>query len=141
MALQTKYITLDEFTQYFPEIPLVRSLGSEEKALAFLKRIEDRLSSFINGAFNRNIEIEYPVFSEFQKEHYKLALLEQVLYVFKNGDISADSGYDPDTLAMIDRKKLKGITISPNTIDHLRECGIWNRNLRSSRMGSLWWIR
>ena len=139
--MKTKYITLDDFKQYFVDVDLRSALGSEESALAFLKRIEDRMESFINSNFCRNISLEYACFTDFQKEHYKLALLEQAIYIFRNSDISVDSGYDPERGVIVDRSKIKELSISPNTIEHLRMCGLWNRNVRSNRFAPIWWIR
>ena len=125
LSLQTKYITLDEFEEYF-NIDLTAEFGSETKALAFLKRIEDRLATFVDSKFNTNIDMKYPNFTDYQKLHYKLALLEQTIYIFKNGDISVDSGYDPEKgeIARTER-----YAIAPNCKDNLRLCGIWNRNI------------
>lgn len=133
--METRYITLNEFNQYFPEINLNLALGGEENALAFLKRIEDRLAVFINANFQRNIDMEYPEFTDYQKEQYKLALLEQAIYIFKNSDISVDSGYDIERGIVINRSELVKLSIAPNTQQHLIMCGIWNRQIRSNRMG------
>ena len=131
--LQTKYITLDEFQEYF-NIDLRAAFGTQEKAQAFLKRIEDRLATFVDSKFNTNIDRKYPCFTDYQKKHYKLALLEQCIYVFKNGDISVDSGYDPEKGEIAKTEKY---AIAPNCKDNLRLCGIWNRNIPN--MGPFWW--
>lgn len=131
--LQTRYISLDEFNEYF-QIDLRAEFGTEEKALAFLKRIEDRLETFVDSNFNANIAMKYPCFTQFQKYHYKHALLEQAIYVFKNGDISVDSGYDPDKGEIARPEKY---AIAPNCKAELRLCGVWNRNIPN--MGPFWW--
>ena len=131
--LQTKYITLDEFEEYF-NIDLRAAFDTEANAMAFLKRIEDRLATFCDSNFNQNIDMKYPCFTDYQKYHYKLALLEQAIYIFKNGDISVDSGYDPDKGEIARPEKY---AIAPNCKDNLRLCGIWNRNIPN--MGPFWW--
>lgn len=143
MTLQTKYITLDEFDEYFPEIgPIRQALGGEDKALAWLRRIEDRMEVFINSNFNRNIGEEYPVFTENQKEHYKKALLEQAIYIFRNSDVSVDSGYDPEKGEIMNIDRLKKIQLAPNALDHLRMCGLTGRQLLNMRLkGIIWWMR
>lgn len=123
--LQTKYITLDEFEEYFG-INLRHELGSVEAAVAFLTRLENRIASYCDSKFNKNIDATYPHFSDYQKKHYKLALLEQAIYVFKNGDISVDSGYDPDKGVI---GKPQSLVICENCKNELRLCGIWNRNI------------
>jgi hypothetical protein len=143
MTFQTKYITLDEFDEYFPEVgPIRQVLGGEDKALAWLKRIEDRMEVFINSNFNRNIEREWPVFTQNMKEHYKKALLEQAIYIFRNSDISVDSGYDPEKGEIMNASRLKKIQLAPNALDHLRMCGLTNRLLNYNRTkGIIWWMR
>lgn len=139
--LKTKYITLDEFEEYF-NIDLRKDLGSDREAIAFLKRIEDRLATFVDANFNRNIERLYPEFTDYQKEHYKLALLEQAIYIFKNGDISVDSGYDPEKGEIENIDKLRGRVIAPNCKQNLILCGIWNRCVKvpGTLYGIRWWV-
>lgn len=132
MHLQTKYITLSEFKAYFPEVDLIAELG-EASAFALLVRVENRLSAFLNSKFYRNIEREYPEFTDYQKEHYKLALMEQVFYVFKNGDISTDSGYEPDKGVIISAQDTQKKLISQNAIDELILCGLWCRKIKTHR--------
>ena len=142
MTLQTKYITLDDFDEYFPEVgPIRELLGNETNALAFLKRIEDRMEVFLNSNFNRNIDKEYPVFTQNMKEHYKKALLEQCIYIFKNSDITVDSGYDPERGEIMNVDRMKKLALAPNALDHLRMCGLTNRQLNNYRMkGNIWWM-
>ena len=129
MELQTRYITADEFLQY-TGINLREELNDtsngSDKVNAFLKRTEDRMEAFLNAKFFKNVSDLYPEFSEFQKKHYKLALLEQVYYVFKNGDISSDSGYNQETLEIANQRKLRALAVAPNAIDHLRLTGLWS---------------
>jgi len=133
--LQTKYITLDEFKEYF-NIDLTQEMGSDTVANAFLKRIENRLQTYVESHFNCNIDMKYPCFTDYQKKHYKLALLEQAIYIFKNSDISVDSGYDPEKGEIANQPGVKH-AIAPNCKDNLRLCGIWNRNIPN--MGPFWW--
>lgn len=129
MELQTRYITADEFLQY-TGINLREELNDtsngSDKVNAFLKRTEDRMEAFLNAKFFKNVSDMYPEFSEFQKKHYKLALLEQAYYVFKNGDISSDSGYNQETLEIANQRKLRALAVAPNAIDHLRLTGLWS---------------
>lgn len=136
--LQTKYITLDEFKEYFG-INLTEAFKTVEYANAFLKRIEDRLSTFVDANFNRNIDRLYPDFTDYQKEHYKLALLEQCIYIYRNGDISVDSGYDPEKGEIARPERY---AIAPNCKQNLILCGIWNRCVKvpGTLYGIRWWV-
>ena len=49
--LQTRYITVNDFNNYFPEINLREELGTEENAVAFIVRLENRMETFINANF------------------------------------------------------------------------------------------
>ena len=112
MEIKSKYITEEEFKQY-TGIDLSLELKDDDnpsnKVQSFLCRVEIRIATFIDSNFHRNVELEYPKFSDYQKYHYKLALLEQCLYVFKNGDISVDSGYDSEKGVMISSGEKKKI--------------------------------
>lgn len=139
--LQTKYITLDDYREYFAPKDLVQELGNEENALAFLKRLENRMETYIDSNFNKNIDKQYEKFTDYQKKHYKLALLEQAIYLVRNGDVSVDSGYDPDKGEIMNRNRLKMLSLAPNCVDELVLCGIYGRNLgdRGLFMNPWWW--
>lgn len=141
--LQTKYVTLDEFKEYFGidlSVELEDDANSSNKANAFLKRIEDRMETYLNSNFYRNVELEYPKFSDYQKKHYKRALLEQAIYVLKNGDISVDSGYDGDRGQIISKGNLKKLIIAENCKQELILCGLWCRKIKSRGFSfEGWW--
>ena len=136
--LKTKYITVDEFKEYFG-IDLDATLQDDDnpsnKGNAFLLRIEDRVASFLDANFYRSVENEYPEFTDYQKQHYKLALLEQAIYVFKNGDISIDSGYDYSEGIKVRRSELQSIVIAENAKNNLMLCGLWSRKLKGRKRG------
>ena len=131
--IETKYITTDEFKEYFG-IDLASELNDDDnpsnKAVAFLKRVEDRIETFLNANFYRNIDLEYIRFSSYQKQHFKRALLEQAIYIYKNGDISVDSGFDPEKGEIASRKTLKNLSIAENCKQELILCGLWCRKIR-----------
>ena len=141
MTIQTRYITPDDFKEYFGidlGAQLKGNANPSDKAMAFLKRIEDRMQSFVNAHFFKNISEYWTIFSDYQKEKYQLALLEQAIYVFRNGDISVDSGYEPEQGFVISRNAIKELTLAPNAINYLIECGIWNRQFPQSNWSWPW---
>lgn len=133
MALQTRYITVDEFFEY-TGINLREELNDtnnpSDKAEAFLVRIEDRMEAFLNAHFFKLITDEWPYWNDLNKGYYKKALIEQALYVFKNGDISVDSGYDPEKGMVASKPALTEITIAPNAKNYLMLCGMWTAHIR-----------
>ena len=132
MQLLTKYITADEFREY-TGIDLAEELkdtsNASDKVNAFLKRIEDRMETYLNAHFFKNVNEIYPCFTDIQKYHYKLALIEQAYYVFKNGDISTDSGYDPERGIIASKHARTEITIAPNSKEHLQMTGLWTGHI------------
>lgn len=137
----TRYITADEFNEYFGinlQEELKDTSNPSDKVNAFLKRVEDRMETFMNVHFFKNVSDLYPCFSEIQKKHYKLALLEQAYYVFKNGDISTDSGYEPDKGIIASKHARTEITMAPNAIDHLKMTGLWTGHIGSSTFFGPW---
>lgn len=138
MDIVTKYITPDDFKDYFG-IDLVEEYREEanpsNSANAFIKRIEDRIATYIDANFYRQVDKEYPNFTDYQKEHYSKALLEQAIYVFKNGDISVDSGYDYDTGEKASNRTLLKKSIAPNCRQNLILCGLWCVQLHNLRHG------
>lgn len=145
MELKSKYITEDEFKQYFG-MDLSSTLESGDNpsnnANAFLKRIETRISAYLDSHFYRKVDTEFPNFTNYQKEHYKLALLEQAMYVIRNGDISTDSGYEPETGIIASREQLDQLVIAPNCKEHLILCGLWCRKVKNRARSGLdgWWM-
>lgn len=129
MALKTRYITLDDLREY-AGIDLVRELGTTEKALAFLFRIETRMESFLDARMFQKVDQRWPKFTDFQKREYKLALLEQCIYVWRNGDIAVDSGYDPEKGLAIDESSAVRLSIARLAKDHLMRCGLWSYKLK-----------
>lgn len=138
MAIQTRYITKDEFKEY-SGIDLEAQLKSDgnpsNTANAFLARIELRMEAFLNANFFRSVSVEFQKFSDFQKEHYKYALMEQAIYVLRNGDISTDSGYEQEKGKVAEPLYLKGISIAPNAQDQLAMCGLWCRKISGVSRG------
>lgn len=139
--IKSKYITPDDIKENFPELHFEDSIGSEQEQWALIKRAERRINTYIDANFYRKVEQEYPTFTDYQKLHYQYALMEQVVYMFKNGDISIDSGYDPAKGEVLSREKLTKLAIAENAKEELMLCGLWCRKIRTrSRNGfDDWW--
>lgn len=128
MALQTKYIKVEDYYDYFGE-NLDLLFGDHNKAVAFIVRIEDRMESFLNANLFIDMKTKWPSMNDHQKECYKKALLEQAVYVFKNGDISVDSGFDPEGGVVTTVGDIRRRVIAPNAKDYLKNAGIWSQKL------------
>ena len=133
MPLQTRYITADEFLEY-SGIDLGAKLrgtaNPSDKANAFLNRIEVRMEAYLNANYFKKVTDEWPHFTDWQKQQYKYALLEQAIYIFRNGDISVDSGYEPEEGIKISRQSIRELSLAPNAINHLELIGLWSRHIK-----------
>ena len=135
MEIKSKYITPEDFLAY-TGINLLEELKDDDnpsnKANAFLFRVENRLESYISAYLYKDMNKEFSNFSDFQKLHYKYAIIEQALYVLKNGDISVDSGYDFESNKVVIKKaELEQRIVGINAKNELMRIGIWNRNIRN----------
>jgi hypothetical protein len=143
--MKSKYITADDWKEYWG-----KDLGAELKTDdnpsnevdAFLYRVEKRMEAFLNANFYKNIEQEYPKFSDYQKEHYKIALLEQSMYILTQGDISLDSGYEQAEGIKATREQLHKIKMCDNAREELMLCGLWSGKIKTRSRGGLdgWWM-
>lgn len=144
MNYKSRYITKDDFKGYWGidlDQELAPTSNQSNDADAFLFRVTLRLITYLNARLYRDIDREYPEFTDDQKEHFKYALLEQAMYVMRNGDIATDSGYDPERGETASRGHLEKITIGTAAIDHLMLAGLWTRKIKGSRGFNIdgWW--
>ena len=146
MALQTRYITVDEFKEWSGiDLSDVRDdANPSNKAQAFLARIEMRMATLIDVACFKKVDFLYPRFNDYQKAHYKLALMEQALYIFRNGEISTDSGYDMEKGVITPISEVQNIALAPNAKRELQACGLWTKKIQFSDLGMYagfgWWF-
>ena len=141
MTIHTQYINPDDFINYFGIDLGSRLKGNQnpsDKATAFLMRVENDVESFMNAHFFKNISIEYGKMSDYQKEHYRLALLEQAYYIFKNGDIGSDSGYNPESGIVASNHALTEITIGEKAKNHLKLSGLWTGHIGAGGFFGPW---
>lgn len=130
-VLKTKFVTIDEI-QSETGIDLREELG--DKAEFVLKDIERRMESFIASNFYRNINREFADFSDYQKEHFKKAIIEQVIYILDNGDVGLLSGIE-DGRKVANKSEYKNAIFSPYAEDELRLCGVWCRTVKNVGRG------
>lgn len=109
-----------------------------DKSDAFLLRMKTRVDAFVERYWFLRVPATFQRFNERMKRHYKLALLEQAVYVLRNGDISTDSGYDPEKGKVADPDYLKAISVAPNAIDHIIQMG-FGRQV-GGRLDGPWWL-
>lgn len=130
---EPRFVTPDDFENYWNENLNAKLKGDNysNKANAFLRVVEDRLLNWIDA--NTFRVSPWEDLSEFQIENLQKAILTQAMYVFRNSDISLDSGYDPERGIIADRQKLKDLTISDAALDFLKTAGLYNHKIRNKR--------
>ena len=67
--------------------------------------------------------------SEFQLDHFRIALLEQAMYMYRNTDLALDSAYDPDKGFVAENARLKAIEICEPCLRELKLAGLYNLNI------------
>lgn len=130
MIMEPKFITPADFENYWG-INLHSTLKDENnrsnKANMFLKRVENRVISWIDSNTFRNYG--WDSLTEYQLEHFQIALLEQAMYIYRNSDLGLDSGYDPDKGFVAEPDKIKKVEICEPTIRELKLGGLFNLNI------------
>ena len=132
MEITTKYINKDDFKNVF-NINLDEEIQNGDTPEAFIFRLETRVATFLDYAFHQNVDKMYPEFTDYQKFHYSMALLEQGLYILRNGDISVDSGYSYDNGEISSTNLIVMKSIAPNCMMHLNLCGLWCSQIQGYR--------
>ena len=130
----TKYITPNDYLTYWHQ-NLDMILPQDLPADIFIEQIEDEVAMLLEVNCFKRIDEEYIELSDYQKECYKKALLHQCRYKIKNGDISNDSGYDPQSGKIANEKYLEKIELSRQAKKYLNLAGLWNRNIGGKLFG------
>lgn len=131
---EPKFVTTDEFYNMWGIDLNARLKGFDNvsnKGNTFLANIERSLMEMIDARTNRNYKYE-----ELQGrplKGFKKAILYQAMYVYRNGDISMDSGYDPSKGPVESIDNLEKISYSQRAIQCLVDYGLYNHNIYNRR--------
>lgn len=127
MQIKTRFITKEDYEDYTGVN--LDNLLNDHNADRFIMRVENELDTYLYARLGKNLTYVLPHLTDRQKLLFKMAVIYQVDYVFHNGRIMNDSGYDPDAGKIADRNYLNRISISPITINYLQQAGIWTLHL------------
>jgi hypothetical protein len=133
--MEPQFITPDDFENYWGvnlREKLKNNSNPSNKANMFLKRIEIRVMNWIDA--NTFRVTRWDNLTEFQLEHFRIALLEQAMYVYRNTDLALDSAYDPEKGFIVQSNgngssSLKAIEICEPTLRELKLAGLYNLNI------------
>ena len=130
MLMEPKFITIEDFENYWGinlREKLKDNSNSSNKANIFLKRVELRVTNWIDANTFRITTWEN--LTDFQLEHFKIALLEQAMYIYRNTDLALDSAYDPEKGFVTENERLRRIEICEPTLRELKTAGLYNLNI------------
>ena len=132
MEFKPKFVTVDDFNNYWgTDLRSILRGGSNpsNSAEAFLMRVENRLMAWIdNNTFRR---IKYEQIHGKQHDSFKEAILLQAMYLYKNGDLGMESGYDQEKGVVTERSKLTTLTVAQDAIDALANAGLFNLTIKN----------
>lgn len=140
--LQQQQVSADEFKIYSGKdlsLYLTESDNNSNEVSAFMYRKQLSVDTFIKAKMFKQIRFEN--MTDENKMHYKVAVMEQIIYEMRNGEISTDSGYDEEVGAVANIDYLAYITIAPECKRHLQCAGLWSRKVKGFHtfdMGDIW---
>jgi hypothetical protein len=128
--MEPQFISPDDFENYWGinlREKLKDNSNSSNKANIFLKRVELRVINWIDS--NTFRVTSWDNLTDFQLEHFRIALLEQAMYIYRNSDLALDSAYDPEKGFVAENGKLKAIEICEPCLRELKLAGLYNLNI------------
>lgn len=134
-----EFVTKEDFKAMWG-IDLDSSLRGDDvnKADRFLARIERQIKSHIDESTFRQYRWDDIKSDANWLTAFQTAVLTQAYYVFRNTDISTDSGYDPDKGVVAPKQTLEGIKICPEAITYLKNAGLYTQQIKNHRRWMDW---
>jgi len=132
--MQPQFVTEDMFMEY-TGMNLSDKLrdgdNTSNNVNIFLFRIEKRLMAWVDKHTFRVVPWSH--LSPFQKENFQYAIMEQVQYMWKNGDIALDPGYNQERGIVADTHALQELTVCQPCIDFLTLAGLFNLKITNRK--------
>lgn len=127
ITLEPKFVTVDEFNDYWGAnlADMIKTDANPSNGPdLFIARCERRLMAYIDhNTFRR---FKYEELRGIQLDAFKEAIIIQAMYIYRNGYLGMDSGYDSERGVTIKRSDLNEISLCQDAIDVLSNAGLWN---------------
>lgn len=134
LSLKDKQVSQEEFEKFTGK-SLKLYLGLDESsARAFIYRKQLSCDSFLDANFFSQPDYSWKKFNNYQRMHYKLGVIEQILFELRNGELTTDSGYNGDIGAVVHADYLDYISFSREAKRHFELCGLWNRKIEGENI-------
>lgn len=130
------YPSIEDF-KMFSGVDLEETFFGSEGAEAFVYRVISRLQAWLRSISNFDVEYPKRPLTQYQLAEWKLACMEQLAYVLKNGEVQTDSGYDPVQMRAINEVRIQGTDISRMALLHLKNGGFLNNSLHRGGFGDI----
>jgi hypothetical protein len=127
----TKYITRQDykdFTGIDLQLELKDNDDASNKVEIFISNIENWCESHIQYATGQ--KINFTTLETDSLQHFKKGILYQLQYVIRNGDVTTDSGYNPESGPIVEPNFLQAISLAPNAKMEFMLAGLYTRKLR-----------
>lgn len=121
----------------------LRDTGTEVdsgKADRFLARAEDVLFTECraNLGFPTFVKWEDVLGNRETKDLVQKAVLEQAFYMFRNGDLTSDSGYDPQRGSIASKDDIRRREVSDYALDIMKSTGLFTHSFANLRRYGRW---
>lgn len=128
------FVNTNDFLEYSGIDLNMELKGDSGAADRFIRRAEDMFLTWCDA----NMGSKYCTWEEVMRHpqdayYVRKAILEQVLYMYRNGDLFSDSGYDPQRGSMIGKDDLRRRSVSDTAVDIMKSCGLFSHVLRNRR--------
>lgn len=128
------FVTADDFLDYWGinlNARLRTNDNDSNKADTYLARVELRLMSWIDK--NSFRVTPWNNLAPFQIQNFRYAILEQAMYMWRNGDIEMDSGYDQERGVVLHSNDKEDIVICKSCLNFLFTAGLFNLKITNRK--------
>ena len=132
--MNPRFVSGDMFLEYTGvnlSDKLRNSDNPSDQVNAFLFRVETRLMKWVDKYGFR--VVSWNDLTPYQVTSFQFAILDQAYYMWKNGDIAMDSGYDQESGQTADPHILEEITVCKPAIESLLNSGILNLKIKNRK--------